>query len=87
VGDPRTDDAKSSLAAQDRMKTFATNPRLIIPGHDAEVFVRFPNPGNGVARLDYDSILDAIGREVEECMHVLLSDLMKCCLQIARARA
>lgn len=45
-------DAKSNLAAQDRMKKIASNPRLIIPGHDPEVFVRFPKPGNGVARLE-----------------------------------
>jgi glyoxylase-like metal-dependent hydrolase (beta-lactamase superfamily II) len=48
----QTFDAKANLAAQDRMKQIATNPRLIIPGHDPEVFVRFPKPGNGVARLD-----------------------------------
>jgi glyoxylase-like metal-dependent hydrolase (beta-lactamase superfamily II) len=48
----QTFDAKSNLAAQDRMKQLATIPRLIIPGHDPEVFVRFPKPGNGVARLD-----------------------------------
>jgi hypothetical protein len=41
-----------SLSAQDRMKQLATNPRPIIPGHDPEAFVRFPKPGNGVARLD-----------------------------------
>jgi hypothetical protein len=34
------------------MKQIATSPRLIIPGHDPEVFVRFPEPGNGVARLE-----------------------------------
>ena len=45
-------DAKSNLAAQDRMKEIATSPRLIIPGHDPDVFVRFPKPGDGVARLD-----------------------------------
>ena len=48
----QTVDAKSNLAAQDRMKKLASNPRLIIPSHDPEVFVRFPKPGNGVARLD-----------------------------------
>jgi glyoxylase-like metal-dependent hydrolase (beta-lactamase superfamily II) len=48
----QTVDAKSNLAAQDRMKALASSPRLIIPGHDPEVFVRFPKPGNGVARLD-----------------------------------
>jgi len=45
-------DAKSNLAAQDRMRKLAASPRLIIPGHDPDVFVRFPKPGNGVARLD-----------------------------------
>ena len=48
----QTVDAKSNLAAQDRMKQLASSTRLIIPGHDPEVFVRFPKPGNGVARLD-----------------------------------
>jgi glyoxylase-like metal-dependent hydrolase (beta-lactamase superfamily II) len=48
----QTFDAKANLAAQDRMRQLATYPRLIIPGHDPEVFVRFPKPGNGVARLD-----------------------------------
>jgi glyoxylase-like metal-dependent hydrolase (beta-lactamase superfamily II) len=47
-----TFDATANLAAQDRMKQIATSPRLIIPGHDPEVFVRFPKPGNGVAHLD-----------------------------------
>jgi glyoxylase-like metal-dependent hydrolase (beta-lactamase superfamily II) len=48
----QTFDAKSNLAAQDRMKQLATSPRLIVPGHDPEVFVRFPKPGNGVARVE-----------------------------------
>jgi glyoxylase-like metal-dependent hydrolase (beta-lactamase superfamily II) len=48
----QTFDAKSNLAAQDRMKRIATSTRLIVPGHDPEVFVRFAKPGNGVARLD-----------------------------------
>jgi glyoxylase-like metal-dependent hydrolase (beta-lactamase superfamily II) len=48
----QTVDAKSNLAAQDRMKKLASNVHLIIPSHDPEVFVRFPKPGNGVARLD-----------------------------------
>ena len=48
----QTLDAKSNLAAQDRMKRLATSPRLIVPGHDPEVFVRFPMPGNGVARVE-----------------------------------
>jgi glyoxylase-like metal-dependent hydrolase (beta-lactamase superfamily II) len=48
----QTFDAKSNLAAQDRMKRLATSLRLIVPGHDPEVFVRFPKPGNGVARVE-----------------------------------
>ncbi len=48
----QTVDAKSNLAAQDRMKQLASSLRLIIPSHDPEVFVRFPKPGSGVARLD-----------------------------------
>jgi glyoxylase-like metal-dependent hydrolase (beta-lactamase superfamily II) len=48
----QTFDAKANLAAQDRMKRLAANPKMIIPGHDPEVFVRFPKPGDGVARLD-----------------------------------
>jgi glyoxylase-like metal-dependent hydrolase (beta-lactamase superfamily II) len=48
----QTFDAKANLEAQDRMKQLAANPRLIVPGHDSEVFVRFPKPGNGVARVE-----------------------------------
>ncbi len=48
----QTFDARSNLAAQDRMKQLAASPRLIIPGHDPSVFARFPKPGNGVARLE-----------------------------------
>ncbi len=48
----QTFDAKSNLAAQDRMKQIASSPRLIVPGHDPEVFARFPKPGSGVARVD-----------------------------------
>ena len=45
-------DAKANLAVQDRMRQLAAKPGMIIPGHDPEVFVKFPKPGNGVARLD-----------------------------------
>src|SRR5258707_9869215 len=41
----------SNLRAQERMVTLASDSRLIVPGHDPEVFVRFPTPGNGVARI------------------------------------
>jgi hypothetical protein len=47
----QTLDSLSNLRAQDRMATIASDPRLIVPGHDPEVFVRFPMPGNGIARI------------------------------------
>jgi glyoxylase-like metal-dependent hydrolase (beta-lactamase superfamily II) len=48
----QTFDRNANLAAQDRMKRLASSPRLIIPGHDPDVFVRFPTPGDGVARIE-----------------------------------
>src|SRR5262245_55097934 len=47
----QTFDADSNLKAQDRMKQIATHPDLIVPGHDPAVFVKFPKPGNGVAKI------------------------------------
>ena len=47
----QTFDAESNLKAQDRMKQIASRPDLIVPGHDPAVFVKFPKPGNGVARI------------------------------------
>jgi glyoxylase-like metal-dependent hydrolase (beta-lactamase superfamily II) len=47
----QTLDAASNLAAQDRMKTIASDPRLIVPGHDPAIFTRFPKPGDGVAKI------------------------------------
>ena len=44
-------DAESNLRAQDRMKQMAAKPELVIPGHDPEVFRRFPNPQPGVAKI------------------------------------
>jgi glyoxylase-like metal-dependent hydrolase (beta-lactamase superfamily II) len=48
----QTWDSVSNLAAQARMKQLASNPRLIGPGHDPLVLVRFPKPGLGVARIE-----------------------------------
>jgi len=45
-------DSTSNLNAQDRMRHIASSPRLIIPGHDPQIFVRFPTPGNGVAKIE-----------------------------------
>jgi glyoxylase-like metal-dependent hydrolase (beta-lactamase superfamily II) len=47
----QTFDAESNLKAQDRMRQIASRPDLIVPGHDPAVFVKFPKPGNGVARI------------------------------------
>ena len=41
----QTLDSLSNLRAQDRMKTLASSPRLIVPGHDPEVFARFAARG------------------------------------------
>jgi len=44
-------DTLSNLRAQDRMTHLATKREWIIPGHDPEIFSRFPQPGNGVAEI------------------------------------
>jgi glyoxylase-like metal-dependent hydrolase (beta-lactamase superfamily II) len=48
----QTLDAASNLRAQERMVQLASSARLIVPGHDPEVFVRFPAPGRGVAKIE-----------------------------------
>ena len=48
----QTLDAASNLRSQDRMRSLASSLRLIVPGHDPEVFVRFSKPGNGVAKIE-----------------------------------
>ena len=48
----QTFDAKSNLAAQDRMKTIASKPSLIVPGHDPLVMTRFPRVAEGVVRIE-----------------------------------
>ncbi|MEP6491552.1 MAG: N-acyl homoserine lactonase family protein [bacterium] len=47
----QTLDSASNLRAQARMEKLASDPKLIVPGHDPDVFTRFPTPGNGVARI------------------------------------
>lgn len=47
----QTFDAESNLRAQDRMKTIASDVRLIVPGHDPAVFERFRSRVNGVATI------------------------------------
>jgi glyoxylase-like metal-dependent hydrolase (beta-lactamase superfamily II) len=48
----QTFDRDSNLRAQDRMKTIAGKPELIIPGHDPAVLTRFPKVVDGVVRID-----------------------------------
>ena len=47
----QTLDAQSNLRAQDRMKQLAAKPELIVPGHDPAVMAKFPNPQQGVAKI------------------------------------
>lgn len=47
----QTLDSLSNLRTQTRMESLASDPRLIVPGHDPAVFERFPTPGNGIARI------------------------------------
>jgi glyoxylase-like metal-dependent hydrolase (beta-lactamase superfamily II) len=47
----QTLDAASNLHAQDRMKTLASDPRLIVPGHDPAEFERFPVVAPGVVQI------------------------------------
>jgi glyoxylase-like metal-dependent hydrolase (beta-lactamase superfamily II) len=47
----QTLDAASNLRAQDRIRTIASSPDLIVPGHDPAVFERFPRVSEGVVRV------------------------------------
>ena len=47
----QTLDAASNLKAQDRIRTIASDPRLIVPGHDPLVFERFERVADGVVRI------------------------------------
>ena len=48
----QTLDATANLAAQARMRMIAAAPGLVVPGHDALVFTRFPVAPPRVARID-----------------------------------
>jgi glyoxylase-like metal-dependent hydrolase (beta-lactamase superfamily II) len=47
----QTLDAASNLRAQDRMRSIASEPRLLVPGHDPAVFTRFPKVTDGIVRI------------------------------------
>ena len=47
----QTLDATSNLKAQDRAKSLASDPRLLVPGHDPAVFERFERVADGIVRI------------------------------------
>lgn len=47
----QTLDASSNLAAQDRIRSLASDPSLIIPGHDPAVFERYTRVAEGVVQV------------------------------------
>ena len=47
----QTLDAPSNLRAQDRMRRLASEPRLIVPGHDMLEFDRFPTIADGIVEI------------------------------------
>jgi glyoxylase-like metal-dependent hydrolase (beta-lactamase superfamily II) len=48
----QTLDVVSNLRAQDRMRTIATRPAMVVPGHDMLVFIKFPTEGR-VAQIRF----------------------------------
>ncbi len=47
----QTLDAASNLKAQDRVRALASDPHLIVPGHDPAVFERFERVADGIVRI------------------------------------
>jgi len=47
----QTLDAASNLKAQDRIRSLAASPSLIVPGHDPAVFERFERVADGIVRI------------------------------------
>jgi glyoxylase-like metal-dependent hydrolase (beta-lactamase superfamily II) len=48
----QTLDASSNLRTQDRMRSIASTPQLVIPGHDPAVFDRFPHVSDRIVRIE-----------------------------------
>ena len=48
----QTLDAVSNLRTQDRMRSLASDPRLVVPGHDPAVFDRFPKVSDRIVRIE-----------------------------------
>jgi glyoxylase-like metal-dependent hydrolase (beta-lactamase superfamily II) len=47
-----TFDTTAYVRSMQRMKTLVTNPRFIIPGHDAKIFEIFPKVTEGVVKIE-----------------------------------
>lgn len=45
-------DSMSNRRAQERMLRLASDPRLVVPGHDRAVFERFPAVAPGIVRIE-----------------------------------
>jgi glyoxylase-like metal-dependent hydrolase (beta-lactamase superfamily II) len=48
----QTLDPISNLRTQDRMRSLASEPRLLVPGHDPAVFARFPRVSDRIVRIE-----------------------------------
>ncbi len=48
----QTLDAASNLRAQDEMRSLASAPRLVVPGHDPAVFDRFMRVSDRIVKID-----------------------------------
>jgi glyoxylase-like metal-dependent hydrolase (beta-lactamase superfamily II) len=48
----QTLDAASNLRTQDRMRSLAGEPRLLVPGHDPAVFARFRKVSERIVRIE-----------------------------------
>jgi glyoxylase-like metal-dependent hydrolase (beta-lactamase superfamily II) len=48
----QTLDAASNLRTQDRMRSLAGDPRLLVPGHDPAVFTRFPHVSDRIVKIE-----------------------------------
>jgi glyoxylase-like metal-dependent hydrolase (beta-lactamase superfamily II) len=47
----QTLDPAANLKAQERIRTLAAEPTLIVPGHDPAIFERYPRVAEGVVRI------------------------------------
>lgn len=48
----QTLDATSNLRTQERMRSIASEPRFVVPGHDPAVFDRFPHVSERIVRIE-----------------------------------